>query len=71
MVRTDREFHSGSRRNLLAATLATLGFTLVVAISPALGANEAGGGAGNSGTLKVHDAVYRPRGQRAMGLARE
>jgi hypothetical protein len=57
MFANDRETSFRSRRNLAAATVATLGFTLAVAIGPAVGANQAGGAPGNSGTLKVRDAA--------------
>ena len=57
MFTTNRANHPRSRRNLFAAAAVTLTFSLAVAISPAVGANQSGGASGNSGTLKVHDAA--------------
>ena len=49
-----------SRRALTVAGVATLVFSLVVSIGPALaapGANGGNGGGGNAGTVKIHDAT--------------
>ena len=46
-----------SRRALTVAGVATLVFSLVVSIGPALAAPGGNGGGGNAGTVKIHDAT--------------
>jgi len=57
MFRSDRETYSTTRRAVAVAAIAVLGIALVAAVNPALGANQMAAGAGNSGTVKVHDAA--------------
>ena len=66
MTITDRAKRTPSRRALTMAGVATLAFSLIVCIGPALAAaggddsnngNGSASGAGNAGTVKVHDAT--------------
>jgi hypothetical protein len=60
MFINDRTKRTNSgRRALTAAGIATLVFSLVVSIGPAIAANggNGGNGGGNAGTVKIHDAT--------------
>lgn len=66
MFRTDRLERPGSRRALMVAGVATIAFSLIVAIAPAMAArggngngnnSDNGNGNGNAGVAQVHDAT--------------